>query len=54
MNNIEFIDARDLFGDNPILAEIAAEAVQLDDDDRQLVLKLIERLKRDYEKPYQK
>lgn len=49
MNNIEFIDARELFGDDPIIAEIVAGFLELDDDDRQLIIKVVERLARNHE-----
>ena len=48
MNNIEFIDARELFGDDPIIAEIVAGFLELDDD-RQLIIKVVERLARNHE-----
>ena len=43
---MDLMDVRELVGDDPIVAEIVAGFIELDDDGQKLILDLIELIKR--------
>ncbi len=43
---MEWISARELFGNDPIIAEIVAGFIELDDDGQKLVLDFIDIIKK--------
>lgn len=49
MDNNNWIDARELFGDSPLMAEIVAGFIELDDDGQKLILDLVDLLNRRHE-----
>lgn len=42
---MDMIDVRELVGDDPLMAEIVAGFIELDDDGKKLILDLIELIK---------